>query len=284
MIHAHWTKDLFVAVMVKILAKNTPKLVQTRHMSMTKLKGDFYHVWLYKHVDLIIAVTWQVQQQIEKFIPKKCNVKTQLSYIGTEITHNITPSQQAKLQKKYHLNGEFCIGIVGRIEHQKGQHLLIDALKKLTTKGVNAKLFIVGDTMDKQYLIHLQDHVNKLGISNQVVFTGFIDNSHQLIQLFDVIVLATNNETFGMVLVEAMHAGICVIASNNGGPLEIIEDGKTGLLFTSGDSSSLFAKIQTLYTDEILKKNLALAGKKHALVKFNAELQFQEVLLLLSET
>ncbi len=281
--HAHWTKDLLVAVMVKILANNTPKLVQTRHMSITTSKNDFYHVWLYKHIDLMIAVTQQVQQQIARFIPQKCNVQAQLSYIGTESTPSITPSQRAVLEQKYGINNEFCIGIVGRIEHQKGQYLLIDALAKLIAQDVSAKLLIVGSAMNEQYLTHLKNHINKLGLSNHIIFTGFIDNSHQLMQLFDVLVLATDNETFGMVLVEAMHAGVCVIASNNGGSLEIIEDGKTGLLFTSGDSINLSVKIKALYTDKAFRKSLALAGKKHALVKFNAKQQFQEVLLLLSK-
>ena len=68
-IHFHWTRDITTVVLAKILSKKKPKIIQTRNMTMTRFKDDFYHRWLYKNVDMMHAVTKQVKEQIQKFIP-----------------------------------------------------------------------------------------------------------------------------------------------------------------------------------------------------------------------
>ncbi len=70
-VHLHWTKDIPVVVFAKLLSKRKPKIVQTRHMHMTRFKSDFYHKFLYKNIDMMIAVTNLVKEQLEKFIPKR---------------------------------------------------------------------------------------------------------------------------------------------------------------------------------------------------------------------
>lgn len=71
LIHVHWTKDLPIAVMAKLLSKRKPAIVQTRHMRMTRFKNDVYHRFLYKNIDLIIAITQQVQKQLKKIYPQR---------------------------------------------------------------------------------------------------------------------------------------------------------------------------------------------------------------------
>ena len=60
-----------------------PKLVQSRHMNMTRFKSDFYHRHLYKNIDLMIAVTEQVKQQITRYVPEEICPQVEVSYIGT---------------------------------------------------------------------------------------------------------------------------------------------------------------------------------------------------------
>ena len=98
-----------------------------------------------------------------------------------------------------------------------------------------------------------------------------------MMQVCDVVVLATENETFGMVLIEAMMCGVCVVASDSGGPLEIIDDGVNGLLFKTFDPSALAQKLETLQKDELLWTTLAIAGKTKALDMFEGQKQFEKL-------
>jgi glycosyltransferase involved in cell wall biosynthesis len=96
-------------------------------------------------------------------------------------------------------------------------------------------------------------------------------------QIFDCLVLATERETFGLVLIEAMACQICTIGTNNAGPLEIIDDEKTGLLFEKNSSDDLAKKIRLLVEDSEFKNQLALAGKSKAMDIFNSNKQFEKL-------
>jgi len=278
LLHVHWTKDLPTAVLAKKISKKSPKIVQTRHMHMTRFKSDFYHRWLYKNIDLMIAVTKRVQSQIEQFIPQEIRPKVLTSYIGAAGCDKIEQDKKEQLQKDYGIkDGDFIIGIVGRIEEPKGQYLLIDAIKKLKGKGIDIKGLVIGHAMDELYLKKLQDEVSRDNLNENIVFTGFTNEAQAHMKLCDVIVLATHKETFGLVLIEAMQCGICVIGSNDGGPLEIIDDGQSGLLFESKNSDSLAEKIELLYMDKELKEKLAVSGRKKAQDVFEEVKQFEEV-------
>ena len=81
-IHFHWTKDLPIIVFAKLLSKQKPKIIQTRHMTMTRFKNDFYHKFLYKNIDTIICVTKELENQIQKFISSEIRPKTKVLYLG----------------------------------------------------------------------------------------------------------------------------------------------------------------------------------------------------------
>ncbi|HIP12701.1 MAG TPA: glycosyltransferase [Arcobacter sp.] len=96
-------------------------------------------------------------------------------------------------------------------------------------------------------------------------------------QLFDVNILATPKETFGLVVIEAMMNKVCMIATNKAGPLEIIDDGETGLLFDRS-SEDLAEKITLLYKNSELKEQLSLAGYEKAKEKFDNIKQLNKLL------
>lgn len=273
-LHLHWTKDLPLAVMAKLLSKLKPRVVQTRHMRMTRFKDDFYHRFLYKNMDMILAVTQQVKEQIEKFVPSEICPKVEVLYIGAEQPTLISPEERKARRESLGLGDSFTVGIVGRIEPAKGQYLVIDAVEKLIFQGIDARALIVGQTMSEEYLKTLQNDVENRKLDNQIIFTGFTREAQTLMQLCDVMVLATENETFGLVLIEAMMCGVCVVASDSGGPLEIIDDGINGLLFKTFDSDDLSDKLLLLQKDTTERVRFAIAGKQKAMEKFESEKQF----------
>jgi len=284
LIHIHWSKDILLAVLVKLLSKHPLKLVQTRHMRITRFKDDFYHRFIYKNVDAIIGVTKQVKEQLEKFIPSDIAPKIETIYIGAAEVSLLGEQKREELRQEYGLDDAFTLGIVGRIEEAKGQKVLIDGLSILEKQSFkDIKLLIVGHTMDEAYLKSLQEYVKSLGLESSVIFTGFSSEVQNLMQICDLIVLATENETFGLVLIEAMQAGIAVLGSDKGGPLEIIEDGKSGLLFESLNSVDLAQKITTLYKSPQMREEMALLGQQRAKDLFDDTKQFEEVKKMLDD-
>jgi len=279
LIHVHWTKDLPIAVMAKILSKRKPAIVQTRHMRMTRFKEDMYHRFLYKNIDLIIAITQQVQKQLKKFIPNDIRPKVELLYSGAEIPTQLGIEEKRSQRRRWGLGDAFTVGIVGRIEKTKGQHLVLGAVKQLSDEGVDAKALIVGHAMDEGYFTQLKEQYASVG-----VFTGFTKEAQSMMQLCDVVVLATDNETFGLVLVEAMMSGVCVVASDSGGPLEIIDDGITGLLFKTSNQNDLADILGVLAHHPHRRIVFSTAAKHKAMESFEAKKQFEQLRIKLVAT
>jgi len=138
-IHFHWTRDIATVVLAKLISKKNPKIVQSRHMSMTRFKDDFYHKWLYKNIWMIHAVTQQVKEQLEKFIPDEIRPKIEMVYLGIN-EPKVDEVKREQLHKNYQLEDAFVVGIIGRIEEGKGQYLVVEAIAKLKEKNIKALL------------------------------------------------------------------------------------------------------------------------------------------------
>lgn len=277
-VHLHWTKDIPIAVLAKLLSHKKPKLFQTRNMTMTRFKDDFYHRFLYKNMSGILAVTQQVKEQVEKFIPSDIRPKTQVLYMGAEVPVQLSTEEKIDFRNRIGLQDEFVVGIVGRIEEAKGQHLVLEAVQKLNAAGISAKALIVGHAMDEQYLVTLQSHYG-----DSAIFTGFTKEAQKYMQVCDTLVLATKNETFGLVLIEAMMCGVCVIGSDSGGPLEIIDNGVNGLLFKTLDVEDLADKLEVLARDAQKRNAFARAGQQKAMDVFESKKQFDRLANALKE-
>ena len=240
-------------------------------MHMTRFKSDFYHKFLYKNIDMMIAVTNLVKEQLQKFIPKDIRPKIETSYIGANTPKLLSNEEKNSLKKSFNIADEFIVCIVGRIEEAKGQHIVLEAVESLRKSGIKIKTLVVGHYMDENYFNNLKN-----SYSNDI-FTNFVSNPTDLMQISDCVVLATKKETFGLVLIEAMKCGVCVLGSNSGGPLEIIDDEKTGLLFESMNSDSLCEKLSLIIENEELKESLALNGKIKANEFFDSKKQLEEI-------
>ena len=267
-VHLHWTKDIPTVVFAKLLSKRKPKIVQTRHMHMTRFKSDFYHKFLYKNIDMMIAVTNLVKEQLEKFIPKDIRPKIETSYIGANTPKILNDEEKNNLKKSFNITDEFVVCIVGRIEEAKGQHIVLEAVEKLRKSGIKIKTLVVGHYMDESYFNNLKN-----SYPNDI-FTGFVSNPTDFMQISDCVVLATKKETFGLVIIEAMKCGVCVLGSNSGGPLESIDDMKTGIHFKTMDSDDLYEKLRLIYENKELREKLAVAGQEKANKEYDNITQF----------
>ena len=283
-IHIHWTSDLLTSVMALLMSKGKPKLVQSRHMNMTRFKNDIYHRYLYKKMDMILTVTSQLADQVKKYIPASIRPRVETLYIGSDEVQVLDDDVIQAYKKELGVTDEFIIGMVGRIEEAKGQYLLIEAVERLKADGINVKVFFVGHVMQEAYLKTLETMIKDKGLEKEIIFLGFTKQPHRFMQTCDVMVLATRCETFGLVLIEAMQVGTPVIASKSCGPLEIIEEGKSGLLFEVGQSDDLYQKLLYAHENTAALEAMANVGKERAETLFSSKKQFEKLSELLQGT
>ncbi len=283
-IHIHWAKDLALASLAKRFARRKVKLVFTRHMDIFSTKKDFFHRWLYAPVDLFLTVTEAMREQAIRFLPIPPE-RVRTLYLGAPAIPASKLADCAALRSGMGIpTDSFLVGLVGRIEEPKGQHLLIDAIARLRREGKDIRAVLIGHAMDRGYDDMLRTRVKNEGLGIAVVFAGFQANPPAMMHCFEVVVLATRRETFGLVLIEAMNAGTAVIGSDAGGVREIIVDGETGLRFESGNAAALANALRRLYDDPALRQRLAAAGKQRANNLFNETKHYRTLIELYRET
>ncbi len=173
--------------------------------------------------------------------------------------------------------------IVGSIQPLKGQDEAIKALSELVRRGVDAHLLIVGDG-SKSFTASLNEQVRDYGLERRVTFTGYVKEPMRFMRIADVTLLCSAWEAFGRVIVETMLAGKPIIATaNSGGTAELIEEGKTGLLYERGNYIELADKIQYLYENPEVRSKLGQAGFTWVVGRFTQERYASEMLDLFTE-
>lgn len=158
---------------------------------------------------------------------------------------------------------EFKVAIVGQIARWKGQDVFIKAAKLLHPKYPEIKFLIIGDVLfAKEEELQYKNHLIELAKDcNYIQFLGHRENVLELLKDIDILVHAsTRAEPFGRVIIEGMASRKPVVAAGIGGPLEIIEDGVSGLLFEPGNYKGLADEIECLALDNYKYQFLANNG------------------------
>jgi glycosyltransferase involved in cell wall biosynthesis len=280
-IHVHWGKDLNLAVLARSLARRSARIVVSRQMALTQSKRDWYHRALYRHVDLMLVITRRLEREALRYLPLPSD-RIRLLYHGVAAPPLADPGSCTKLREQAGIPpGRFTIGLFGRIEAAKGHHVLVEAVSLLVGRDRNVHAVLFGDPMNAPYLDALRVQVARLGLERRVHFYGFHPRSGEVMGCLDCVVLTTYDETFGLVLPEAMRAGVAVIGTDAGGVPEIIDHERTGLLVPPRDPAALADAIERLVRDPGLRTQLAASGKASADARFNEERHFDRLLALL---
>jgi glycosyltransferase involved in cell wall biosynthesis len=163
------------------------------------------------------------------------------------------------------------VGIVGRLVEWKGQHVFLEAARKVIGGGQQAKFVLIGAPLfgEADYEGQLKKLAAPLG--DRVEFTGFRTDIPEQLRGLDICVHAsTTPEPFGQVVIEAMAEGVPVIGSDGGGVREILAQGETGLLTPMGDADALATELTSLLRDPLRASQLAIRGYNRVRTHFTA--------------
>jgi glycosyltransferase involved in cell wall biosynthesis len=170
--------------------------------------------------------------------------------------------------------GQPCFGIFGTLLQWKGHHVFLEAARRVMDEVPNARAFVIGEAPERgrAYREELDRLVERLGIGDRVIFTGFREDVPELMQLLRVVVHASvTPEPFGRVIAEAMAMAKPVVATRAGGPLEIVEDGATGYLVGADEPEEMARAIIRLLADPARADRFGRRGHETVVARFSAE-------------
>jgi glycosyltransferase involved in cell wall biosynthesis len=171
------------------------------------------------------------------------------------------------------LNADFVIGSIGFLYPNKGYDYLINATKQLVAEGQKALLIILGGGPEKDELKNL---IEQLKLENHVHILGETENASRLLRAFDVYVCSSLKEGLSYTVIEAMTAGLPIVATNVGGNSELITDQKEGLMIKPANVENLNKAIMTIKNNPELAKKYAESAHKKAITDFEIESMVQK--------
>lgn len=228
--------------------------------------------------------TSQKQRELENpvrfFIPRKIPIEKILLGTDPVIVEESTRAQyRCKLLEDHHLpNGTILIAMLCRIQEWKGVHLFLDAIQKLKSESLlGFYCFVWGDAFKgSQYFDRLQTQIKKDDLPVRLL--GASHNAPLSLSAVDIVVNASiQPEPFGLSIIEGMMMGAVPIVPNEGGPIEILNNGKDGLTFKARSPLSLAQQLRTLITDDELRVRLSQQAQLSARTKFNSERPIEQL-------
>jgi glycosyltransferase involved in cell wall biosynthesis len=210
-------------------------------------------------VDKLIAVSRDLASYIEirGLFPRKA---IDIIYNGVD-QHRYTHRAAATIKAQLNIPADaILIGCLGNIRPAKNYETLIAAVNLLKNPQLH---FIIAGHKKKELMDKLQTQMEVLGIAAQIHFIGFYDNTPDFLAQLDMFVLSSSSEGFSIATIEAMAAGLPVVATRCGGPEEILQHLTTGYLVPTEMPDQLAAAINHLLKHPELAVQLASAGQEH---------------------
>jgi len=208
-----------------------------------------------RRIVTVLAVSKSVQKKVEKAVPA---LRERTRLVSYPLSKFYSTQEQAVSKS----SKEPMILTVAGIQPVKGLDTLVEAVSLIRRK---LKVLVIGSIRDSTYMDQLKEMVKELNLKNEITFiTNTIDNSvlpsyYKSATLF---VLPSRSEGCPVVLLEALHCGVPVIATSVGGNPDLIEDGVNGILVKPNEPSELANTISLLLENNTMRKKFAKNARR----------------------
>jgi glycosyltransferase involved in cell wall biosynthesis len=286
LVHTHQT-TLLGSISPWMLKRDRVPLFASRHIMSNHNKQNWVHGLIYRRVDALVVMSEALRENVlathplepervdiinlgldfERFNPAKVDAERQRAEWGAD-------------------NDTIVIGLVGRIDPAKGQGTFIKAAAGLLKRiGGKAKLkfVVVGEeTLGNEdgHLEELKAMVGQFHLESSVLFTGYLENIPEVMQSFDIFVMPSKQEAFGLVAIEAMAMECPIVISSGGSAREIVGEEEFGLLTRPDDAFDLQRKLRILIEDEARCRAMGIRARAHVKSKYDRRLRLTKTLAL----
>jgi glycosyltransferase involved in cell wall biosynthesis len=266
-IHTHTMRD---HVLGSLAAKQGGKTgsVRTQHIHFPENPSFMAQLAYKKWTDVIVCNSDFIKKDLEK--AGIDNSLLRVVHNGIDFDRIGDGEDSENIRDEFEIpEGCPVIGCAGSLFKTKGQEHLIKAFPAILKKYPDARILIAGDGSERKNLEKLSESIEG---GQKIIFAGKRKDMANIMKSIDIMVVPSVwEEPFGLVNVEAMYAGVPVIASNVGGIPEIIEDSKTGLLVPPGDEAAIANAVIKLLEDNDLKNRIIKNARERAENYFSSE-------------
>ena len=238
--HARRNIEMIAGLVMRDVLRMPLRLVftsaaQRHHKPFTK--------WLIRRVDAVVATSRLSGSFLE--VPHT----VVMHGIDTDRFH--PPREPQDEFAASGLAGRHAIGCFGRIRHQKGTDLFVDAMIALLPDHPDWTAIITGRTTGPHadFAAGLEDKVRRAGLEDRILFLGEVEDIRVWYRRVSLYVAPSRNEGFGLTPLEAMASGAAVVASDAGAYRELIAEGETGTVVPAGDGDALREAIRPYLAD-----------------------------------
>ena len=223
--------------------------------------------WALKRAEQLIAVSPSLRQ-----------LMIDTGFPAERVTCIMNGVPLSKLQPKRRPQGMWTLAMIALFRPRKGTEVLLEALVMLRAQGCPVRLRAIGGFETPEYEAEICALAQELRVADMIEWTGFITDVHGELATTDLLVLPSLfGEGLPMVVLEAMAAGIPVVATNVDGVSEAVVDGVTGRLVEPGSAADLAAAMETIVGDELDYELLAAAARARHAERFSDRAMAEQV-------
>lgn len=257
-LHAHLQKSIVGCLLISFFCKAA--IVVHEHGAVFE-KGLIFSVYrlvlrvLHHRGAVIIANSRATAEELVQKTGIKEN-RIEILYNAIDFT-SFDPDEIScsQVRKEFGISEtDTVIGFAGRLHMMKGVDLLIEALRMLLEKGRDYCLVLAGDGPERG---RLEGLAKRLGIADRVKFLGMCEDVARIMSVFDIGVVPSRYEPFGIVAVELMRMKVPIVSSGADGLGELVRDGQTGVVTPENNPEEICRGIERLVENEKLRKQVA---------------------------
>lgn len=264
LVHAHVYSSAAASALATV-GTGTP-LVVTEHTEALwqGTNGRLFSFWMYRRVARVIAVS----DAIRRRLIERDNVPPAKITLVPNSVPPVRGSYGDTLPLPAELGEGPLVGVVARLQPEKGVTNFVTAAARVAKEFPAARFVVVGDGPLREELFALAE---RLGVRERFLFLGFRPDAQALIKLMDVVAVPSVSEGTPLVVLEAMGAGVPVVASKVGGIPGQISHGREGILVPPADSRALGDALLDLLRDPERARRMGEAGRSRAGTEFSHE-------------
>ncbi|MFQ3237470.1 MAG: mannosyltransferase [Paraglaciecola sp.] len=263
--HARRVDEMIQAVVLKYVFRAKIKIVFS---SAAQRFRSGLTLWLIRQMDAVVAIS----QTSSRYLVDKPDA---IIPHGVQINDYAPAADKLKAWQDLGYGGKYGIAILGRVRKQKGVHLFVDACIELLGKYPDYTALVVGASSSNHvdFVDELKAKVERAGLSERIIFTGELhfERIPPIFSALSMVAALSDNEGFGLTVLEAMSCGAGVLATQAGAWQEIIREGIDGHVVPVEDLAAVTQKMDGLLADPQRLAAMGLAGRQRVLEHYTVE-------------
>ena len=270
--HARRVDEMIQGVILKYIFRAKLKLVFS---SAAQRKRSGSTVWLTRKMDAVIAVS----KRSAGFL---CDPPNLVNPHGVQTKDYLPAENKQQAWADLGFGGKYGVGILGRVRKQKGVHLLVESCIQLFEKYPDFHCVVVGaiSSSNKEFVEQLESKAAQADLSDRIIFTGELP-FEQIPKIFSALSLVTalsDNEGFGLTVLEAMSSGAAVLATEAGAWEEIIRPEVDGYVVPVNDQSAVTEKMDLLLSNPEKLAEMGVSGRNRVEANYSVEDEAQRLI------